>query len=62
MPLDQKDLAFKWLRLRIIHVVGPGGAITLTLADQAVGVDKVGNVEVDAHGVKKKIPVLLSGS
>tara|TARA_Y100000758_G_C15706708_1_gene295477 strand:- start:317 stop:502 length:186 start_codon:yes stop_codon:yes gene_type:complete len=61
MLLDQKDLAFKWLRLRTIHVVAPVGAITLTLAGRVVDADKVGTVEVDAHDVTKKIPVLLSG-
>jgi hypothetical protein len=46
----------------MIHGGGLVGAITRTLAAQEVDADKVGNVEVDAHDVRKKIRVLSSES
>jgi hypothetical protein len=46
----------------MIHAGGLVGAITRTLAAQEVDVDRVGNVEVDAQDVRKKIRVLSSES
>ena len=62
MLLDQKDLTFKWLRLRMIHAVALAGVTIQILADQVEDAGKAGNAELDAQGVKKKILVLLSAS